>query len=162
MKEILLDLIHHQAWADAEHWKAMHAYPQSLQDEDIAKRLFHIHLVQSGFLSVVLLRPLDRKQFQENMDTGKCIVTARKNNEEFAAFLDGADSAQLERIVNVPWFKDPPMNLPVSQALIQVSMHSQYHRGQNARRLREIGGTPPTTDFIVWEWKGKPQAAWQK
>ena len=162
MKELLLDLIHHQAWADAEHWNALHAYPQSLQDEDITKRLFHIHLVQSGFLSVILSRPIDRKQFQENLDMEKLVETAKKNHKEFEAFLNRADSEQLERIVNVPWFKEPPMNLPVSHALVQVSMHSQYHRGQNARRLREIGGTPPTTDFIVWEWKGKPRAEWQK
>jgi uncharacterized damage-inducible protein DinB len=39
-------------------------------------------------------------------------------------------------------------------------MHSHYHRGQNATRLRELGGTPPTTDYIVWLWKGRPQPAW--
>jgi uncharacterized damage-inducible protein DinB len=107
----------------------MQAYSQSLQDEDIAKRLFHIHLVQSGFLSVILSHPIDRKQFQENLDMAKCVATTGKNNEEFATFLNGADSRQLERIVNIPWFKEPPLNLQVSHALIQACMHSQYHRG---------------------------------
>jgi uncharacterized damage-inducible protein DinB len=160
MKEFLLDLVHHQAWADAEHWKAVRAFPVALADEDMTKRLFHIHLVQAGFLSVLLRRPFDGKQFQQNLDMSHLVVTAQKNSEEFASFVETAVSDQLSEIVNVPWFKDPPMNLPVSRALIQVTMHSQYHRGQNARRLRELGGEPPATDFIVWEWKERPVPQW--
>jgi uncharacterized damage-inducible protein DinB len=40
-------------------------------------------------------------------------------------------------------------------------MHSHYHRGQNATRLRELGGDPPGTDLITWIWKGRPAASWQ-
>jgi uncharacterized damage-inducible protein DinB len=39
-------------------------------------------------------------------------------------------------------------------------MHSHYHRGQNATRLRELGGEPPMTDLIVWYWKGRPRPDW--
>ena len=39
-------------------------------------------------------------------------------------------------------------------------MHSQHHRAQNATRLRELGGKPPTTDLIVWYWKGRPAPHW--
>ena len=41
-----------------------------------------------------------------------------------------------------------------------MAMHSQYHRGQNAMILRELGGEPPTTDLIVWHWKGRPDPDW--
>ena len=43
---------------------------------------------------------------------------------------------------------------------MQAAMHSHYHRGQNATRLRELGGVPPMTDFIVWLHKGQPAANW--
>ena len=39
-------------------------------------------------------------------------------------------------------------------------MHSHYHRGQNATRLRELGAEPPGTDLIVWYWKSRPAPAW--
>ncbi|MCC7479220.1 DinB family protein [bacterium] len=29
-------------------------------------------------------------------------------------------------------------------------LHSQYHRGQLASRIREQNGSPPSTDFVVW------------
>ena len=41
---------------------------------------------------------------------------------------------------------------------MQCVMHSQYHRGQNATRLRELGGSPPITDYILWLYKSKPPA----
>jgi uncharacterized damage-inducible protein DinB len=39
-------------------------------------------------------------------------------------------------------------------------MHSGYHRGQVARRLREHGAEPPLGDFIAWVWMGRPEADW--
>jgi hypothetical protein len=30
----------------------------------------------------------------------------------------------------------------------------------NSTRLREVGGTPPTIDFVLWIWKGRPKAEW--
>ena len=54
----------------------------------------------------------------------------------------------------------PPLEITVEEALVQAVMHSQHHRGQNATRLRELGGEPPTTDFIVWLWQGRPEPAW--
>jgi uncharacterized damage-inducible protein DinB len=35
-------------------------------------------------------------------------------------------------------------------------MHSQHHRGQNAARMRQLGITPPMTDFVVWYALGQP------
>jgi uncharacterized damage-inducible protein DinB len=46
------------------------------------------------------------------------------------------------------------------ETLLQVSMHSTYHRGQVNTRLRELGAEPPLTDFIAWVWLGKPAAEW--
>jgi uncharacterized damage-inducible protein DinB len=47
-----------------------------------------------------------------------------------------------------------------AESVLQVAMHSTYHRGQVARRLREMDVDPPATDFIVWIWLGRPDADW--
>ena len=41
---------------------------------------------------------------------------------------------------------------------LQVVLHTQHHRGQVCARLRDAGGEPPTVDFIVWLWEGRPAA----
>ncbi len=53
------------------------------------------------------------------------------------------------------------LKISVRRALMQAAMHSHYHRGQNAVRLEELGGTPPGTDYIVWLREGKPPAQWE-
>ncbi len=55
----------------------------------------------------------------------------------------------------MPWLL---ARVSIREAMMQVVMHSQHHRGQCASRLRVFGGTPPTLDFIVW-LKDRP-AAW--
>jgi uncharacterized damage-inducible protein DinB len=66
---------------------------------------------------------------------------------------------QLGESVDVPWFKS--LQITRGQAFMQAAMHSHYHRGQNATRLREIGGVPPAVDFIVWLRDGQPSARWE-
>ena len=42
--------------------------------------------------------------------------------------------------------------------MLQVALHSMYHRGQINARLRDFGGNPPLVDFIAWVWLGRPAA----
>lgn len=79
--------------------------------------------------------------------------------EEMNELLKKTGQDRLEEVVEVPWFR-PPVRISVRQAMTQAAMHSHYHRGQNATRLRELGGVPPMTDFIVWLRDGKPAPRW--
>ena len=45
--------------------------------------------------------------------------------------------------------------------MLQIPLHSLYHRGQVNARLREVGGEPPTVDYIAWMWLGRPAAEWE-
>jgi len=85
---------------------------------------------------------------------------ARGTHEAFDRFLADVTEARLEERIAMPWFKDPPLSITVTEALTQCAMHSHYHRGQNATRLRELGGEPPLTDLIAWYWKGRPAPVW--
>lgn len=40
--------------------------------------------------------------------------------------------------------------VPVRDVLTQLVMHSAYHRGQIAAAIREAGGQPAATDYIVY------------
>lgn len=159
MHATLTDLFAHMAWADAEHWRSISGHPGALDDPELQERLRHIALVQSAFLDVLhgqvprLPRPGEEPPLQE------LLRAVRRSHDEAAAFLAEV-GPRLEEPVQVPWFKDPACHLPVREALLQVAMHSHGHRAQNAARLRALGGEAPTTDFIVWVWKGRPAPAW--
>ncbi len=162
MSSHLEELFAHQEWADAEHWRAFESHPPALEDKAIRERLFHIHMVQHAFLYMTGPRT---SQFVLNKpeDFGAAAELKRFAQQGLAdlnSLLKAATPERLEEMIEIPWFK-PPAKISVRQALTQAAMHSHYHRGQNATRLRELGGIPPMTDFIAWLHKGKPAASWE-
>jgi len=161
MSSYLDELYAHQEWADAEHWRAFEAHPAALADKAIRERLLHIHLVQHGFLWITGRRTQEFAMKKiENFPTMADLKTyAQRGLAELHDALKAFSPAQVEEVIEVPWFR-PPARISRRQALMQAAMHSHYHRGQNATRLRELGGVPPMTDFIVWLKNGQPAAQW--
>jgi len=160
MSSYLDELYAHQEWADAEHWRAFEGHPAALTDKALSERLLHIHMVQHAYLWIMGPRTSEfafkkPEDFPSMADLKKY---AQRGLEEVGEFLKKTDQNRLEEFIEVPWFK--PMKISVRHALTQAAMHSHYHRGQNATRLRELGGAPPMTDFIVWLRAGQPAAQW--
>jgi uncharacterized damage-inducible protein DinB len=155
------ELYPHQEWADAQHWRAFEAYPAALDDKAIRERLLHIHLVQHAFLWVTSLQRLDFsfKKLEDFASMAGLKEYAQQGLEDMRELLKNTDQDRMEELIEVVWFK-PTLKISVRQALTQAAMHSHYHRGQNATRLRELGGEPPLTDFIEWLHQGQPAAEW--
>jgi uncharacterized damage-inducible protein DinB len=156
------ELYAHQEWADAEHWRALEAHPAALADKAIRERLLHIHLVQHAFFWMTnpVRTGFASKKIEDFPSTANLKEYAREGLGDLSMLLKNTDQGRMEELIEIPWFQ-PPLKISVRQALTQAAMHSHYHRGQNATRLRELGSTPPTTDFIVWLHKGKPAAQWE-
>jgi uncharacterized damage-inducible protein DinB len=164
MNPLLRDLYGHQVWADAEHFRAIGAHPGSRGDKAILVRLHHIAIVQRAFLWAVGDRQ-DAFEFTKpedfaSLDALKRYV--REHHDRLVPFIATVSDLRLAESIAIPWFKDPPLSLTVAEALTQGAMHSHYHRGQNATRLRELGGEPPMTDLIVWFWRKRPAALWDE
>jgi uncharacterized damage-inducible protein DinB len=153
MNNLLYELYHHQARADSQHWKVFDAHPDALNDEKIRKQIQHIYQVQRAFLLICQKKILDRRLLVEIQDMSILKKNIEDNHKEAIEFVINISDECLKKVVNIPWFKDPPLNITTEQALMQAAMHSHYHRAQNATRLREIGIDPPLTDYIVWLWK---------
>jgi uncharacterized damage-inducible protein DinB len=164
MSQLLHDLFGHQAWADAEHWRVIEAFAPAFNDDALRKRLHHIHLAQRalrGFLAIVSNEPVEMVQPEDFPDMHALKEYAKETGEQAIHVLAGITPAKLEEHVAIPWLKNPSLNITVEQALTQAAMHSHYHRAQNATRLRELGGVPPTTDYILWLMNGKTEARWE-
>ena len=154
----LKDLLSHQAWADAVFFRAWEA-SGTLEDKDLRTRTDHMVSVQEAFLQVlkgdavaIAERPLPA--FQELK--ARC----EAGHQVLRALGRGLDAESLAKSVRVPWFPDPPCVIPVADALLQVCLHSQHHRGQCMARLKAIGATPKNVDYIIWLWKQKPEPRW--
>jgi uncharacterized damage-inducible protein DinB len=162
MNPLLRDFCDHQVWADAEHWRAIGGHAPARADRAIRSRLHHIAIVQRAFFWAVGERQegfafTNAEDFAAFDDLKQY---AREHHERTDAFLAAIGDVRLGESIVIPWFDNPPLTITVEKALTQCAMHSHYHRGQNATRLRDMGGEPPPTDLIFWYWKGRPTAAW--
>ena len=160
------ELFGYTAWADASVWNAVLREPTALADGRIRDYLSHIHTVQALFLNVWRGSPLEAAPKDVPALTS-ILLMARSAHQQLASFLCGLDETSLNEGVPLPWAgrfteltgKEPPL-ITMGDTLLQVVNHSTYHRGQVNSRLRELGGTPPMTDFIAWVGLGKPGAVW--
>jgi uncharacterized damage-inducible protein DinB len=156
------ELYCHQEWADAEHWRAFEAHPAALADKALRERLVHIHFVQHAFFWINGPRTSQfaLKKVEDFPDVAGLKAYARQGNQDLSRLVKAATPDWLEEIIEVPWFK-PTLKISRRHALTQAAMHSHWHRGQNATRLRELGSVPPATDFIVWLRDRQPAARWE-
>jgi len=155
-------------WADARVWTSVLSTPAAQNDSILRDRLFHIHVVQWGFLHLWLDRPLpefpDPSKFP---DLAALVSWGRQAHEQIAGYTVQAEEASLERIITLPFaeyfekqFGKAAASITLSQTMLQVTSHSSHHRGQVNTRLRELGAEPPLVDLIVWSWIGTPAANW--
>jgi uncharacterized damage-inducible protein DinB len=160
LRTLLIDLYRHQAWADARHLNAIAAHPVAGSDETIRNRLQHVYTVQQFFLWMTSDRGGTFVPPPAPADLHGFITLVRQYHEEAVPFVERLPDMRLADPVENPFAPSDAPRLKVAQALTQCAMHSHYHRGQNATRLRELGGEPPLTDLIVWYWSGCEQPHW--
>lgn len=158
MVALLKDLLGHQAWADAVFF---HAWGKSgaREDGELRARVDHQVAVQEAFLKLLDGGVPDLAEGPTPEFEGlkaRCVAA----HGALRALAQGLDDGALARIIRVPWFPDPPCQIPVSDALVQVCLHSQHHRGQNMSRLKALGAAPKNVDYIIWLWKQRPEARW--
>ena len=159
MLGFLRELMDYAEWANAVFFHAWAKSP-ARDHEELRSRVAHILGVQEGFRSILRGEPPTMPpdgpppSFE---DLKARAVTCHELLREYAADLT---EEELSRTVRIPWFPDPPCVLSVAEALVQVAMHTQHHRGQCMTRLRDFGGEPKNVDWIIWLWKQKPQRRW--
>jgi uncharacterized damage-inducible protein DinB len=150
----------HQAWADAEHWRFILAEPAAIGDGEVRDRLHHLHVVQQAFLRILKREELDLPALLKTPSTVHDLLDPVKQyHSTVSTYLENLVQDDLDRRLDVPWFEGG-FQPTVAEALLQVPMHSQYHRGQNAMRVRQLGGKPVDTDYIEWVMKGRPDPQW--
>lgn len=156
-------LLGHCEWADAEVWAAVRS---GSEDAALREKLHHLHLVQWTYLQIwqgVGVQPAELGAFPTAASLQDWV---RQFYRELTSYLGGIGGGVTSEIVRFPWADRVAQRFGRSSpatwadSVQQVAMHSSYHRGQVASRLRELGLDPPLTDFIAWIWKGRPLARW--
>jgi len=70
--------------------------------------------------------------------------------EDQQAFLVALDDDDATRPVSYRLFNGDSDARPLGELMRHVVNHATYHRGQLVTMLRQLGRTPPSTDYIRW------------
>lgn len=71
-------------------------------------------------------------------------------HQRWNSYLSSLSSEKLDEDLVHRNSKGAEFRIPVRDVLMQLVMHSAYHRGQIAAAVREAGGKPAATDYIVY------------
>jgi uncharacterized damage-inducible protein DinB len=160
-------LYRHMEWADATVWRAIAATPDAEKDQKLRDRLLHLHSVQQAYMSIWRGQEPVIPGASTFADAQAIREWAREFYGEVREYLRTLDESTLDEPFDIPWTKHLEQQFGRTFAavthrdtLLQIPMHSTYHRGQVNTRLRELGATPPLVDYIAWAWFGKPGAEW--
>lgn len=159
MLDFLRDLLAHADWADA---MFCHAWGKSSarDHEEMRRRFGHIVGVQQGFLSVLRGEAPGGPPGGPPQTFAELQARAETVHSRFREYLANLKPGELARTVRIPWFPEPPCVITIAEALVQVAMHTQHHRGQCMTRLKDFGGEPVNVDWIIWLWRQKPLGRW--
>jgi uncharacterized damage-inducible protein DinB len=158
MLDLIRDLYSHQAWADSEMWRFLAGSPAAQSDPRVIELLNHIHTVQRFFLSVIQGSPVTRDELTKGLPLAELRESYQRYHANANPYLATMAESRLNETVIVPWF--PNFQPKCSEALVQAATHSIHHRAQIAMLIRQHGGDPKPTDYIVWAAKNRPAPQW--
>jgi uncharacterized damage-inducible protein DinB len=164
----LTNLYRHMQWADALVWRAVLNSPAASQDQKIREYFHHLHLVQRAFLRAWRGEASDTA-FPTFEDAESLMLWGKGYYAELFSHFEKLSDGEISKVMQLPWREiveeqlgRSPAPITFAETMLQVPLHSLYHRGQINARLRAVGGEPPTVDYIVWVWLNRPAAEWVK
>ena len=73
-----------------------------------------------------------------------------ETHQRWLALLDQFTDEKLDQNLVYRTTQGVPFETPIRDVLVHVLMHAAYHRGQVAAAVREAGGKPATTDYVLY------------
>jgi uncharacterized damage-inducible protein DinB len=154
-------------WADSIVWRFVLKTEGAEKDEKIKSKFFHIHMVQHAYLCLWEKLPLKLLDIAEFKNLQSICKWGNEFYEKVYIFLDKLDEKKLDSMLEIPWIKffeakigKVPNSITIAESLLQVALHSSYHRGQVNARIRELGDEPPLVDYLFWILQNRPEAEW--
>ncbi len=159
----LKKLIDHLYWADNKVWNKVLSNNKASEDKYIRNTIFHLHMTQDAFAHLWQDREFNIPQNETYSEIKSIKKYADETHSKMKKYLDNLDELDLEKTIEIPWSKyfekssgKTAEKTSLMDSILQVIMHTTYHRGQVNKRLRELEIDPPLVDYISWLWMGKP------
>lgn len=120
-----------------------------ISDEYIIKVMSHIVNAQFVWLDRIS-KQQHNFQVWGVLSYAQMRTALHENHKLWLAYLNEARPEDLLATISYTNQSGNPYENVASDIITQVINHSTYHRAQIAKALRELGFTPPNTDFMMY------------
>ena len=151
-------LLAYTLWADRQHLEALEALPPEhltvatgTSFGSLLGTMAHVLGSEQVWLGRFVGAPLERYPETDDFpDLGAVRAGFEELWPAMEFFLAGLQEPQLD--AELEWISrgGNPYRRPLWQALVHMSHHSGYHRGQLVTMMRQLGHRPPSTDLVGW------------
>ena len=154
----ILDLYEYNRWAHEHVLRAVSKLSSEKYSAPLVGSFPSIRATMEHLLAteVVWLSRWEGHSLGEPPDYAGCkdVTSLRSLWDSFwhrqRSFLEALNEEDLLQLVEIRTRSGIDAVQPLGDTLIHVVNHSTYHRGQVATQLRQLGATPPTTDYFMY------------
>ncbi|HEY2093728.1 MAG TPA: DinB family protein [Thermoanaerobaculia bacterium] len=143
-------LFEYDRWANARMFEAVDALTGE-QFASVRETLAHIIGVEwIWFQRCRLITVRAIPEWMENPTRDTLRAQLQTIETEWQSFVAALSDDDLHRVIDYVKIDGESGSRKLAHLLQHVVNHSTYHRGQVAMRIREAGGTPIGTDFLIF------------
>ena len=118
-----------------------------IDDYDCIKLMSHLLLAQSNWYTRITRQQNDQPVWQI-VELPNLIAGLENNGDIWLEYIQSLHPDNFHNWITYNNMAGQPQESVVQDMLAHVVNHATYHRGQIIRRIRELGFSPPTTDYI--------------
>ena len=148
LKDHFSHLLKYNDWATRETAGSIKGFEK--KDERLVELLSHIVSAQKVWLNRTLQRDVHSDPWQKHT-IEECVSHSALLTSEWINFLEGLHENDFEKRVEYLNTKGERFSNKIKDIVIQVINHSSYHRAQIALLVRQSGGEPAKTDYILYQ-----------
>jgi uncharacterized damage-inducible protein DinB len=120
-----------------------------IDDHDCIKLMSHLQLAQANWYKRIAGQQDDQPVWQ-TLELPQLLAELDSNGKLWLVYIQTLHSDNFVEWRAYNNLAGQPQENTVQDLLVHVVNHATYHRGQIARRIRELGFTPPTTDYVLF------------
>jgi uncharacterized damage-inducible protein DinB len=146
----LLPMLDHLRWADERARESLQSLPPTSPRTESARALYaHVAAAEHVWLARLQGRAPEHAIWPP-LSLGEAATLAAQTVDALRAHVDALAPDALDAPVSYRTSTGDAHRSTVREIVTHVALHGSYHRGQIALLVREGGGVPLPTDFIVW------------
>jgi uncharacterized damage-inducible protein DinB len=145
-------LFHYNNWATQESIKSAKILPEL--SERIASLISHTAAAQEIWFNRTIGKQSDLTPW-EKYSLDECSEKSELITSRWINFLEHTSDEGLDRVIHYRNTKGDKFENSVKDILTHIINHSTYHRAQIALLVKEAGGKPAVTDYIVYARSAK-------